>query len=83
MKRWNQNFRNNLIELTMFEIKLSFLQTQRLMDAISWTVAPYLDDNSIQDCPWLIELAECYNQLYNQIPSEENFYQPIIYETLS
>lgn len=67
----------------MIEIKLSYLQVQRLMDAIHWTVAPYLDDNSIQDCPWLIELVNSYNELYQQIPSEENFYQPIIYETLS
>ncbi|MCK9412106.1 MAG: hypothetical protein M0Q53_07375 [Prolixibacteraceae bacterium] len=67
----------------MIEIKLSFSQVQRLMDAISWTVAPYLDDNSIQDKPWLIELADSYNELYNQIPSEENTYEPIIYERLS
>ena len=67
----------------MFEIKLTYLQVQRLMDAIHWTIGPYLDNDSIQDCPWLIELAECYNQLYNQIPSEENTYEPIIYEILS
>ncbi len=79
MKRLNQNFRNSLIRSIMFELKLTYLQTQRLMDAIHWTVAPYLDDDSIQDKPWLIELAECYNQLYNQIPSEENTNEPIIY----
>jgi len=79
MKRLNQNFKNNLIEIVMIEIKLSFLQVQHLMDAIHWTVAPYLDDDSIQDCPWLIELANSYNELYNLIPSAENTYSPIIY----
>lgn len=64
----------------MFEIKLTFLEAQRLMDAISWTVSPYLDDNSIQDKPWLVELAECYNALYSKIPSIENTYEPIDYE---
>ena len=64
----------------MFEIKLSFLQVQRLMDAIHWTVAPFLDDDSIQDKPWLVELVNSYNELYKAIPSVENFYEPIIIE---
>jgi hypothetical protein len=63
----------------MFEIKLNYLQVQRLMDSIHWTVAPYLDDNSIKDHPWLVELVDCYNELYQLIPSVENFYEPIKY----
>ena len=61
------------------EIKLGFLQVQRLMDAILWTLAPYMDDNSVKDHPWLVELAECYNELYHQIPSVENTYEFIYY----
>jgi hypothetical protein len=49
------------------------------MDAILWTLAPYMDDNSIKDHPWLVELAECYNELYKQIPSVENRYYVISY----
>jgi len=63
----------------MIEIKLNFLQVERLMNAIHWTIAPHLDENSILDYPWLIELADCYNELYQQIPSSENTYEPIIY----
>ena len=50
------------------------------MDAIHWTVAPFLDDDSIQDKPWLVELVNSYNELYKAIPSVENFYEPIIIE---
>ena len=63
----------------MNEIKLSSLQVQRLMDAILWTLAPYMDEDSIKDHPWLVELAECYNELYQQIPSVENTYEFISY----
>ena len=63
----------------MNEIKLSSEQVQRLMDAILWTLAPYMDEDSIKDHPWLVELAECYNELYHQIPSVENTYEFISY----
>jgi len=63
----------------MFEIKLSFLQVERLMDSILWVLAPYMENNSIKDHPWLVELADCYNELYNQIPSVENTYELISY----
>jgi hypothetical protein len=63
----------------MNEIKLSTVQVQRLMDAILWNLAPYMDDNTIQDHPWLVELADCYNELYRQIPSVENSYEFISY----
>ena len=63
----------------MIEIKLSFLQTARLMDSMLWVLAPYMEENSIKDHPWLVELAECYNELYNLIPSVENTYELISY----
>ena len=63
----------------MFEIKLNFLQVQKLMDSMLWVLAPYMDENSIKDHPWLVELAECYNELYYQIPSVENTYEFIFY----
>ena len=63
----------------MFEIKLSFLQVQKLMDSMLWVLAPYIEEDSIKDHPWLVELAECYNELYSQIPSVENTYEFISY----
>lgn len=61
------------------EIKLSFLQVTHLMNSIQWVLAPYMDDNTIKDHPWLVELTDCYNELYHLIPSVENTYEPIIY----
>ena len=63
----------------MFEIKLSFHQAERLMDAMHWVLAPYLEENTVKEYPWLVELAECYNELYLQIPSVENTYEFISY----
>lgn len=63
----------------MIEIKLSFLQTERLMDSMLWVLAPYMEENSIKDHPWLVELAECYNELYQLMPSVENTYELISY----
>ena len=63
----------------MLEIKLSFHQVERLMDSMLWVLAPYMEENTIKDHPWLVELADCYNELYNQIPSVENTYEFISY----
>lgn len=63
----------------MNDISISSSQLERLLYSILWVLAPYMDDNSIEERPWLVELAENYNELYKLIPNAENNYQPIIY----
>jgi hypothetical protein len=63
----------------MNEISISLTQAERLMDSILWVLAPYLDDNSVADRPWLAELADNYNELYKLIPNAEYNYEPVIY----
>ena len=63
----------------MIKVTLGYLQVERLMDSMLWVLAPYMENNSIKDYPWLIELADCYNELYQQIPSVENYYEFISY----
>lgn len=64
----------------MNEVTLSLSQVERLMNSIYWVLAPYMDEvNGIQERPWLVELADCYNELYAQHPHAEFNYEIIYY----
>lgn len=63
----------------MHDITLSQQQTERLLNSIYWTLSPYMDDNSIKEHPYLVELADCYNELYAQLPNAEFNYEIIYY----
>jgi len=51
-------------------IILNTEETSRLLNAIYWCLSPYLDndDDGIQERPWLLELAECYNNIISKLP---------------
>ncbi len=57
-------------------IELPTDQYQRLMDAILWILGPFLEEDGFEDHPHLVELAECYNQLYHKIPLEDHLSYP-------
>lgn len=64
----------------MNDVTLSLLQVERLLNSIYWVLAPYLDEkNGIRERAWLVELADCYNELYAQLPSAEFNYEIIYY----
>jgi hypothetical protein len=64
----------------MNEVTLSLAQAERLMNSIYWVLAPYMDEEKgIQQRPWLVELADCYNELYAQLPSADFNYEIIYY----
>ncbi len=51
------------------------------MDSMLWVLNPYMDDSSINQHPHLIELAQCYNDLYyNARGYVEIDYEPVSYE---
>jgi hypothetical protein len=53
---------------------------QRLMDSILWVLGPYLEENSLSNHPPLLELGECYNELYRKIPKNwEHNYPELIF----
>ena len=52
-----------------------------VLNAILWTVDPYLEyrsDNTIHDYPWIVELINSYNDLVSHIPYEERYEYKII-----
>ena len=64
----------------MNDVTLSLSQVERLMDSINWVLAPYMEEeNGIRQRPWLVELADCYNDLYTQLPYSEFNYELIYY----
>lgn len=63
----------------MSDITISQQQIERLLNSIYWALSPYMDDNSIAEHPWLVELADCYNELYSQLPSNDCNYEIIYY----
>ncbi|MDD2304163.1 MAG: hypothetical protein PHP53_05685 [Prolixibacteraceae bacterium] len=61
-------------------VELSMEEYQRLMDAILWVLGPYLDENGISEHPHLLELGECYNELYRKMPKmQEHNYPELIF----
>ena len=64
----------------MNDVTLSLLQVERLLNSIYWVLAPYMEEeNGISERPYLVELADCYNELYAQLPSAEFNYEIINY----
>jgi hypothetical protein len=64
----------------MDAVELTLPEYQRLMDAILWVLGPYLDDNEILEHPHLLELSECYNDLYHKMPkTQEHNYPELIF----
>ena len=57
-------------------IELPIEQYQRLMDSILWILGPFLEEDGFEDHPHLVELAECYNELYHKIPLEDHISYP-------
>ena len=50
------------------------------MNSIYWVLAPYLEEeHGVSERPWLVELAECYNELLAQLPSTDCIYEIIYY----
>jgi len=52
-----------------------------VLDAILWTINPYLDygpGSTIHDYPWIIELINSYNDLVSLIPHDERYEYKII-----
>lgn len=49
-------------------MELDIATTDRLLNAIMFCLGLSLDDNSIRELPWLLELAESYNEIVAQLP---------------
>ena len=53
----------------LMNIEIDITTTDRLLNAILFNLGPYLDNNSIRESPWLLELAESYNEMVCKLPS--------------
>jgi hypothetical protein len=62
--------------LIMGTIDLTLDEYQRLMDAILWVLGPYLDEHTVNEHPHLLELGECYKELYCKMPKTQEFNYP-------
>ncbi len=50
-------------------LELDLQTTDRLLNAMLWTLGPYLDEEgAILERPWLFELAESYNEIVSALP---------------
>ena len=49
-------------------MELDIETTDRLLNAIMFCLGPSLEDNSVREKPWLLELAESYNELIDKLP---------------
>lgn len=49
-------------------MELDIVTTDRLLNAIMFWLGPSLDDNSTRESPWLLELAESYNEIVAKLP---------------
>lgn len=50
----------------------------RSLDAMLWVINPYLDDGTLTDHPWILELAEAYNALALLVPDKWTSNYPVI-----
>ena len=50
----------------------------RSLDAMLWVINPYLDDGTLPDHPWILELAEAYNTLALLVPDKWTCNYPVI-----
>lgn len=60
----------------MDAVELTMEEYQRLMEAILWVLGPYLEENSVSEHPHLLELGECYNELYRKQPKSQEYNYP-------
>lgn len=51
-------------------MELDIDTTDRLLSAMLFCLGPYLDEDGITERPWLFELAESYNEIVAQLPSQ-------------
>jgi hypothetical protein len=49
-------------------MELDIETTDRLLNAIMFCLGPSLEENSVREKPWLLELAESYNELIDKLP---------------
>jgi hypothetical protein len=64
----------------MHDVTLTLSQVERVMNSIYWVLAPYMEEeNGVRERPYLVELADCYNELYAQLPSNDCNYEIIYY----
>jgi hypothetical protein len=49
-------------------MELDIQTTDRLLNAIMFCLGPSLEDNSVREKPWMLELAESYNELIDKLP---------------
>jgi hypothetical protein len=49
-------------------MELDIETTDRLLNAIMFCLGPSLENNSVREKPWLLELAESYNELIDKLP---------------
>ena len=49
-------------------MELDIETTDRLLNAIMFCLGPSLEDNSVREKSWLLELAESYNELIDKLP---------------
>jgi hypothetical protein len=49
-------------------MELDIETTDRLLNAIMFCLGPSLEDNTVREKPWLLELAESYNELIEKLP---------------
>ena len=64
----------------MNDVTLSLSQVERLLNPIYWVLAPYMEEeNGVRDRPYLVELAECYNELLAHLPTTDCNYEIIYY----
>ena len=60
------------------EITLSIPEVVNALDAMHWCIAPYLDNDSLKDLPWIQNLIKSYNDLARSLPSPWDLqYEPI------
>ncbi len=52
----------------MTELFLDIQLTDRLLNSMLFCLAPYLDEGTVADSPWLLELAESYNEIVAILP---------------
>jgi hypothetical protein len=53
----------------MPELFLDIQLTDRLLNSMLFCLAPYLDEHTVAESPWLLELAESYNEIVATLPA--------------
>lgn len=54
---------------TIQTLVLPFEDVQQALDAMLWVINPYLDDDSLADYPYFVELTLAYNSIVKNIPA--------------